>query len=843
MFLLVTLLLCGCAAGKECTNIPTQSHTFRYELLTSKNETWKSEVMSHFHLTPTDDSAWADLLPRRFLSEKNKHDWGVMYRKVKNMGTFNSPEGFLKEVPLQDVRLLEGSIHWRAQQTNLEYLLMLDVDRLLWSFRKNAGLPTPGTPYGGWEGADIELRGHFVGHYLSASALMWASTNNDTLKQKMDTLVAGLSACQEKIGSGYLSAFPSEFFDRVEAIQSVWAPYYTIHKILAGLLDQYTVAGTPQALKMGTWMVDYFYNRVLNVITMYTIERHYQSQNEETGGMNDVLYKLYSLTGESKHLLLAHLFAKPCFLGLLAVQADDIAGFHTNTHIPIVIGAQMRYEVMGDPLYKEIATFFMDTINSSHSYATGGTSVSEFWSNPKRIADNLKSTENEESCTTYNMLKVSRHLFRWTKEVSYADYYERALTNGVLSIQRGTDPGVMVYMLPLGVGVSKAKTGHSWGTPFGAFWCCYGTGIESFSKLGDSIYFEQEGKDPALYIIQYISSSFNWKSGGILLNQTVVPASSWDPYLYVTFTFSPHEKTGTLSALNFRLPSWTLTDGAKGILNGETLSLPTPGNFLSIKRQWSAGDKLTLQLPITIRTEAIKDDRPEYASVQAILYGPYLLAGHTTSDWAIKAVADWITPIPSNYNSQLVSLSQDFANSNFVLTNSNQTLTMQELPGSGTEFALHATFRLILKESSSKFSSLTDSIEKSVMLEPIDLPGMNVVHQGANQPLIISNGGPSSVFLVVPGLDGRNGTISLESQSNKGCYVHSGLSSGSEVKLSCISGSEATFKQATSFVVWKGLREYNPISFVAKGTSRNFLLEPLLSFRDERYTVYFNIQN
>nr|KYP71143.1 hypothetical protein KK1_010387 [Cajanus cajan] len=844
----MSLLLCGCAVSKECTNIPTQSHTLRYELLASKNETWKAQVMSHYHLTPTDESVWADLLPRKLLTEQHQNEWGAMYREIKNMGVFNAPQGFLKEVPLQDVRLHEDSIHGRAQQTNMEYLLMLDVDNLLWSFRKTAGLATPGKPYGGWEGPDVELRGHFVGHYLSASALSWASTQNDSLKQKMSSLVAGLSACQQKIGTGYLSAFPSEWFDRFEAIQPVWAPYYTIHKILAGLLDQYTFAGNPQALKMVTWMVDYFDNRVRNVITKYTVNRHYISMNEETGGMNDVLYRLYSITGDSKHLLLAHLFDKPCFLGLLAVQANDIADLHANTHIPIVVGSQMRYEITGDPLYKEIGTFFMDLVNSSHSYATGGTSVSEFWSNPKRIADNLGTTENEESCTTYNMLKVSRHLFRWTKEVSYADYYERALTNGVLSIQRGTDPGVMIYMLPLGLGVSKAKTGHSWGTPFDSFWCCYGTGVESFSKLGDSIYFEEEGKNPTLYIIQYVSSSFNWKSGKILINQTVVPAASWDPYLRVTFTFYPVEST--LSTLNFRLPSWTRLDGAKGILNAETLSLPTPGNFLSITRQWSASDKLTLQLPLTTRTEAIKDDRPEYASVQAILYGPYLLAGHTTGgDWDLKTGADnanWITPIPATYNSQLVSLFQDFGESTFVLANSNQSLAGQKLPESGTDSAVQATFRLVLQESSPKFSALADTKDRPVVLEPFDLPGMNVIHQGADKPLLIadsSNGGPSSVFLVVPGLDGRNETISLESQSNKGCYVYSGISSNAGVKLSCKSDSDATFNQATSFVSREGLSQYHPISFVAKGAKRNFLLEPLFSFRDEHYTVYFNIHD
>ena len=235
------------------------------------------------------------------------------------------------------------------------------------------------------------------------------------------------------------------------------------------------------------------------------------------------------------------------------------------------------------------------------------------------------------------------------------------------------------------------------------------------------------------------------------------------------------------------------------------------------------------------------DDRPEYASVQAILYGPYLLAGHTTSNWDIKAganttVADLITPIPSGYYDQLVSLSQDFENSTFVITNSNQSLTMQKLPEPGTDIALRATFRLIPKEADNK----------TVMLEPFDLPGMIVSHQEPDQPLIIvdsSHGGPSSVFLVVPGLDGGNQTVSLESQSNKDCYVHSDMSAGSGVKLRCKSGSEASFNQGTSFVSGKGLRQYHPISFVAKGANQNFLLEPLFNFRDEKYTVYFNIQD
>ncbi|TMW88862.1 hypothetical protein EJD97_017971 [Solanum chilense] len=849
-------MLCGGVLSKECTNVPTQlsSHGLRYELLSSKNESWREEMFSHYHLTPTDDSAWSNLRPRKMLREEEEFDWVMMYRKIKNSGGVKGIDGLLNEVSLHDVRLEPNSMHGIAQQTNLEYLLMLDVDSLVWSFRKTAGLETPGNPYGGWEAPGVELRGHFVGHYLSASAFMWASTHNDSLKQKMSAVVSALSACQETMGSGYLSAFPSELFDRFEAIKPVWAPYYTIHKILAGLLDQYMVAGNDQALKMTTWMAEYFYNRVQNVMTKYSIERHWLSLNEETGGMNDVLYKLYSVTGNSKHLLLAHLFDKPCFLGLLALKADDISGFHANTHIPIVVGSQMRYEITGDPLYKEIGTYFMDIVNSSHSYATGGTSVGEFWSDPKRLASTLQ-TENEESCTTYNMLKVSRHLFRWTKEVAYADYYERALTNGVLGIQRGTDPGVMIYMLPLGRGKSKARSYHNWGTQFNSFWCCYGTGIESFSKLGDSIYFEEKGNSPGLYIIQYIPSSLDWKSGQVLVSQKIEPAVSWDNRLRVTITISSNgHSSGALSTLNLRIPSWTHSSGAKATLNGKDLSLPTPGNFLAITKTWGQGDKITLELPMILRTEAIQDDRPEYASVQAILYGPYLLAGHSSGDWDIEtksttALSDLITPVPADYNSDLISLMQESGNSTFVLTNSNQSIQMEKYPEAGTDAAVSSTFRLIsLDKSSVKPSQHKDIIGKRVMLELFDLPGMFISHQGQEQSLGIaaSSDDGGSLFRLTAGLDGKDNTVSLESEAEKGCFIYSSVDyqSSSTVKLSCNSkSSDAGFKQASSFKLGDGISEYHPISFVAKGAKRNFILSPLLSFRDESYTVYFNIQS
>ncbi|GJM90504.1 hypothetical protein PR202_ga06790 [Eleusine coracana subsp. coracana] len=290
----------------------------------------------------------------------------------------------------------------------------------------------------------------------------------------------------------------------------------------------------------------------------------------------------------------------------------------------------------------------MDTINSSHSYAIGGTSAGEFWTDPKRLAQAL-STENEESCTTFNMLKISRNLFRWRKSIEYADYYERALINGVLSIQRGSDPGVMIYMLPQAPGRSKATNSQS-------------------------------------------------------------------------------------SKLNVRIPSWTSVDGAKATLNDKDLGSLSPGSFLSITKLWNSGDHLLLHLPISLRTEAIKaipsDDRPEYASLLAVLFGPFVLAGLSTGDWNTKggnisANSDWISAVPSSYNSQLMTFTQVSNGKTYILSSANGSLTMQVKPEvDGTDTAIHATFRAHTQDSTELHEFYSTTIEgTSMLVEPFDLPG------------------------------------------------------------------------------------------------------------------------
>ncbi|KAF3564025.1 hypothetical protein DY000_02019133 [Brassica cretica] len=340
--------------------------------------------------------------------------------------------------------------------------------------------------------------------------------------------------------------------------------------------------------------------------------------------------------------------------------------------------------------------------------------------------------ERRLRCKLKTRNHVSRNLFRWTKEASYADYYERPLTNGVLGIQRGTEPGVMIYMLPLGKGVSKTVTHNGWGKPYDSFWCCYGTGIECFSKLGDSIYFQEDMESPALHVTQYISSSLEWRSASLSLSQRVKPVVSWDPYMHVTFTFSSFKGgMGKDSTLNLRIPVWTNSEG----------------NFLSMKQNWKSGDQVTMELALSIRTEAIK-----------------------------------------------VTLSQLSGNVSYVLSNSNQTIKMEVSPKSGTQEALEATFRLVTADSKGRVSGPEELIGSKVMIEPFDFP--NMLMQATDSFLAVQASSSldqeASRFRLVAGVDGKLGSVSLRLKRKKVCFVYSDqtLKAGMKLKLKC--DSDAT---------------------------------------------------
>ncbi len=343
---------------------------------------------------------------------------------------------------LQDVHLLEGPFK-HAMELDQQYLLSLDTDRLLHTFRLNAGLPSSAKPLGGWEEPKGELRGHSVGHYLTACAMMYASTGNERLKARGNAVVSGLARCQAKIGSGYLSAYPEEFFDRVEARKRVWAPYYTLHKIYAGLLDMYVYCDNQQALEVCKKFADW----VIARNEPLSQERMQKMLDTEHGGMNEVLANLYGLTGEQKYLKIANRFNHMAVIGPPSKRQDKLTGLHANTQVPKFIGTARQYELTGKEWLKTASTFFWDTVVNERSYVIGGHSDGERFS-PKEKLSEAFGPSTTETCNTYNMLKLTRHLFCWEPRAEYADYYERALYNHILASQN-PETGMMCYYVPL----------------------------------------------------------------------------------------------------------------------------------------------------------------------------------------------------------------------------------------------------------------------------------------------------------------------------------------------------------------------------------------------------------
>ncbi|MCX5771353.1 MAG: glycoside hydrolase family 127 protein [Candidatus Hydrogenedentes bacterium] len=527
----------------------------------------------------------------------------------------------LEPFPLAQVRLLEG--RWNDEmQRDRQYLHDLDVDRLLYPFRKQAGLEAPGDahdarPYGGWEAMSCEVRGHFPGHFLSACALMYASTGDAELKAKADAMVAELAKCQAANGNGYLAAFPQTFWDRLEAGQPVWAPYYVIHKIMAGLYDMYTLCGNEQALDVLKGMAGYFKSR-LDKLPNDAVDRMLRV---EFGGMSEVLHNLYRVTGDPAHLELAHRFDQPEFLGPLALDYDNLSHIHGNTQIPKVIGAARRYEITGDTRYRLIAEFFWGRVVNTRTYATGGSTMFETWPQPNRLANTLGHL-NHETCKTHNMLKLTRHILCWTADPAYGDFYERALFNGILGTQ-GPHPGELQYYVAMAPGYPR-----TFGTPDNSFWCCYGTGVESFAKLGDSIYFHAPGRRDArttsrLYVNLYIPSRLDWIEEGVQVDlETDFPRE--DRVRLRLSMVAPKS-----FSLNLRVPGW-VAGNVEARVNAQPALTPDvkptdtkSASWLTLERTWNDGDLIEVRLPMALHTMPLPDD-PETV---AVLYGPVVLAG------------------------------------------------------------------------------------------------------------------------------------------------------------------------------------------------------------------------
>ena len=509
------------------------------------------------------------------------------------------------------------------------YLLSLEPARLLHSFRLNAGLRSVARPYGGWMAPD-QFNIEFVGHYLSACALMYASTGDERLKAKAGEVVTGLAECQNKIGTGFVHAKADAFSTRCEAPLGFW---YAVHKVMAGLLEVYAHCENPQALdvarKLGDW--------AKNGADKFSDEQMQQMLGTEHGGINEALANLYAFTGEKKYLQLALRFNHQEVIGPASKREDNLTGKHANTQIPKFIGTAREYELTGDTQLQTASTFFWDTVVKERSYVIGGTSIGEIFS-PKETLSQAIGANNCETCVTYNMLNLTRHLFCWEPRAEYSDYYERALYNHILASQNPVN-GMVCYYLPL-AGAPKEYCTHE-----DSFWCCTGTGVENHAKYGDSIYFHRGQTE--LWANLFLASELRWPALGLVLRQeTKYPEEGRTRLLFAC------EKPLELQ-LKIRHPCWA-GSGFEIRVNGVRVEDKSkPGSYAVLSRRWKDRDTVEVALPFSLRTEGFRDNPRRVA----VMYGPLVLCaeneepGPSAAPWpAILGQAGRLTsglePVP-----------------------------------------------------------------------------------------------------------------------------------------------------------------------------------------------------
>ena len=525
-------------------------------------------------------------------------------------------------VPLSQVRLLDGPF-LDSLKANSAYLLKLEPDRLLHNFRKNAGLEPKGEIYGGWENQSIA--GHTLGHYLTACALTYAQTGDEAFKKRVDDIVDELLVCQTAEGDGYVAGFTRKnpetkkledgkvIFDELVNgdirsagfdLNGGWVPFYSWHKLFAGLIDAHTLCGNTKALPVLTDLVDY----IDRVFAKLDDDQVQQVLACEYGGMNESFAELHALTGEARYLALAKRVYDKRVLDPLAAGEDKLRGFHANTQIPKVIGAARIHELTGEPKFAKIASFFWQTVTDNHSYVIGGNSDREHFQTPRTQSKHL-AEQTCESCNTYNMLKLTRHLHAWTGESRFFDYYERAHLNHILAHQH-PKTGMLAYMIPMRSG-SKRK----FSSPFNDFWCCVGSGIENHSKHGDSIWWTRG--DDELVVNLFIASELDWPA-----RKTKVRMEGSYPFgETITVQVDPAEASGFTLAL--RIPSWCGDDMTASVQGKKAKTdISRKDGYLRITRNWNRGDKVVVRLPMKLHIESTPDD----PDMIALLYGPSVLA-------------------------------------------------------------------------------------------------------------------------------------------------------------------------------------------------------------------------
>jgi DUF1680 family protein len=591
---------------------------------------------------------------RTFLLSLSAAGTAAAFQSARNTATPATTE--LQPIPLGQVKLLPGPFLDRAT-LNREYVVSLKDENLLQNFYLEAGLWNPrfrmtamGSPsrgddiHWGWESPTCQLKGHFLGHWLSAAAYIAASTGDPELKGKLDRIVSELDKVQKANGGVWAGSIPEKYFDWVARKKPVWAPHYTVHKTFMGLIDAYHVTGNKQALAIADNWAPWFHQ--------WTAKFNREEMNDildvETGGMLESWADLYKITGKPMYRELMDRYYRPRLFDRLLEGKDPLTNKHANTTIPEAQGAARAYEVTGDKKWRDIAAaYWKCAVTDRGAYATGGQTSGEIWTPPKQLSARL-GEKNQEHCVVYNMIRLADYLFRWTGDVQYADYIERNIYNGILA-QQNPQTGMVAYFLPLAPGSHKV-----WGSPTNDFWCCHGSLVQAQSRHDRYIYYTD---GDGLRVAQYIPSEAKWTSKGtpVRVEQTLLPeADDHRVHLEEDPRQRPNHWRVRMRieadqpaefALKLRMP-WWLRGNPTVTINGQPERVDaSPSSFLTLRRVWNK-DEVNITLPKGLYASPLPD-RPDTV---AFLDGPVVLAALT--DEAVTLNGDPSAPqnilVPDN---------------------------------------------------------------------------------------------------------------------------------------------------------------------------------------------------
>ncbi|WP_323344790.1 glycoside hydrolase family 127 protein [Arcicella sp. LKC2W] len=519
----------------------------------------------------------------------------------------------MQSFPLQSVQLTEG-VFKNAQDVDLKYILALNPDKLLAPYLIDASLPLKAERYGNWESSGLD--GHIGGHYLSALAMMYASTKNTELKSRLDYMVSELARCQAKNGNGYVGGIPQGkvFWERIHkgdidgssfGLNNTWVPLYNIHKLFAGLRDAYQFTNNKQALQVLIGLGDWF----TDLIKPLSEEQIQTMLRTEHGGMNEVFADLYEITKDKKYLQIAEKISHKAILNPLIQHQDKLTGLHANTQIPKVIGFEKVAQLNGNKDWSDAAVYFWNNLTQKRSVAFGGNSVREHFNPTNDFSKMLESNQGPETCNSYNMLRLSKALFFDKNDLQYLDFYEKTLYNHILSSQHPTKGG-FVYFTPI-----RPSHYRVYSQPETSMWCCVGSGIENHTKYGELIYSHNQQD---LFVNLFIPSVLNWAERDIKLTQKTQFPHSNRSELIVSLKQTKNFNIG------IRFPKWA--NNVKIWVNGKNQAFTAKSSeYILINRKWKNGDKILVELPMQTHLEYL----PDSSNWAAIMHGPIVLAAKT----------------------------------------------------------------------------------------------------------------------------------------------------------------------------------------------------------------------